>query len=548
MGVRWKAVAALCGLTFALVVGVASAGALPSARTVDCTGTAALTTSTGSAVQGQLVTVNGACFTPNSNVTVTFADGSLQASVGTAATDASGSFTTPLNFTIPANATPNTGAGVFTGDDGTLSPATVAIDIAGCKSDSPVLTVSPSSTPVLGAVDVAGNCFAASDTITLSLTGGTGAAGPAITTTPAAITSDGSGAFTASFTVPFTTVTGDSGKVTGTDGHDGEASADLAITACTPGLSVDPATTAPGTNVTVTGSCFTPSKTVTLTFKDSANATTDVSPATKPTVGDDGSFTALITVPATAAAGSATVTGADDAAPPATAFAALVVVPADTSTTTPAGCDTSTSSSSTTSTTAASTTTTAAATTTTAASTTTTTAAAGARAFADEASTTSTSITYNATMAASPSTVAAGGTTTVTGSGFTPCAEVTLTLHSDPVALGTATADATGAFSQQVTIPASTTAGTHTITGAAGGTNGIATITVTAEGTSTSAGSGSSSSTAAVTPAQSGGPLAFTGAHAALYSGLGLLLVLAGGTVAFLARRRRLENARWTEL
>jgi alpha-L-fucosidase len=170
-----------------------------------------------------------------------------------------------------------------------------------------------------------------------------------------------------------------------------------------------------------------------------------------------------------------------------------------------------------------------------------------ARAFADDASTT-TAVTYNATMAADPSTVAAGGTTTVTGSGFTPCAEVTLTLHSDPVALGTVTADATGAFSKPVTIPASTPAGSHTITGTAGSTNGIVTLTVTAAGTTTSAGSGSSSSTAAVTPAQSGGPLAFTGAHAALYSGLGLLLVLAGGAVAYLARRRRLENARWHEI
>lgn len=57
----------------------------------------------------------------------------------------------------------------------------------------------------------------------------------------------------------------------------------------------------------------------------------------------------------------------------------------------------------------------------------------------------------------------AGGTMTISGDGFAPGASLTIVLHSDPVALATATADANGAYSVTVTIPAGTTAGTHQI-------------------------------------------------------------------------------------
>ena len=60
-------------------------------------------------------------------------------------------------------------------------------------------------------------------------------------------------------------------------------------------------------------------------------------------------------------------------------------------------------------------------------------------------------------------TVVAGGTLDVRGSGFTPEAELRLELHSAPVALGTATASAAGEFSTTVRIPASVSAGAHTL-------------------------------------------------------------------------------------
>lgn len=65
------------------------------------------------------------------------------------------------------------------------------------------------------------------------------------------------------------------------------------------------------------------------------------------------------------------------------------------------------------------------------------------------------------TLNASPATVAQGGTVTVSGSGFAPNASVALTLFSDPISLGTLTANASGAISGTVTIPATAPTGAH---------------------------------------------------------------------------------------
>ncbi|MDN4613348.1 discoidin domain-containing protein [Leifsonia sp. F6_8S_P_1B] len=57
----------------------------------------------------------------------------------------------------------------------------------------------------------------------------------------------------------------------------------------------------------------------------------------------------------------------------------------------------------------------------------------------------------------------------VEGTGFEPGAEVAVELHSKPVALGAATADADGAFALDATIPAGTPAGQHTVVVLSGG-------------------------------------------------------------------------------
>ena len=63
----------------------------------------------------------------------------------------------------------------------------------------------------------------------------------------------------------------------------------------------------------------------------------------------------------------------------------------------------------------------------------------------------------------STTTPTAGGTMAISGNGFAAGATLTVTLHSDPVVLATVAADAGGAYSVVVTIPAGTTPGTHQI-------------------------------------------------------------------------------------
>ena len=53
---------------------------------------------------------------------------------------------------------------------------------------------------------------------------------------------------------------------------------------------------------------------------------------------------------------------------------------------------------------------------------------------------------------------------TATGSGYAPSSNVSLVFTSDPVALGTVTANASGAFTASVTVPADATVGQHTVT------------------------------------------------------------------------------------
>ena len=71
------------------------------------------------------------------------------------------------------------------------------------------------------------------------------------------------------------------------------------------------------------------------------------------------------------------------------------------------------------------------------------------------------------TVTVAPQTVEAGKSVTVTGTGFAPSSPVSLTLHSDPVEVGTATTDDTGSFTAEVTVPAATEAGDHTVVAAA---------------------------------------------------------------------------------
>lgn len=129
---------------------------------------------------------------------------------------------------------------------------------------------------------------------------------------------------------------------------------------------------------------------------------------------------------------------------------------------TAAACDNPTGTTSTTAAPGSTTSTTAGSTTSTTGGSTTSTTAGG------STTTSSTSTTLGAndttgTLTVSPSTVAPGGSISVAGTGFRPNTQVTLTLFSDPVSLGTLTSNASGAISGSVSIPAATPTGAHKV-------------------------------------------------------------------------------------
>jgi hypothetical protein len=141
-----------------------------------------------------------------------------------------------------------------------------------------------------------------------------------------------------------------------------------------------------------------------------------------------------------------------------------------------------------------------------------------------------------ATVTVGQTTVQAGGTIPVTGDGFLPGSSVAISLHCpgrDAVPLGTATVNADGEFSTEVTIPADTPPGECILRVAGVDADGETVvldtlITVTAAAT---AGPG-----APAAPAASGG-LARTGGLLTPGAALAALFLVVGGGAVFASRR-----------
>ncbi|CAD6011226.1 family 43 glycosylhydrolase [Agreia sp. COWG] len=139
-----------------------------------------------------------------------------------------------------------------------------------------------------------------------------------------------------------------------------------------------------------------------------------------------------------------------------------------------------------------------------------------------------------AVISVSSPSVVAGDSVTVTGRGFASGESVALTLFSDPVSLGRATTDATGAFSATVRIPLATPTGSHTVRAAGEAASADAALTVLARASVAGV-----DELDAAPGSGSGGPLAMTGSGA-LFTGLGALALLLAGALVF-ARRRRVS-------
>ena len=139
------------------------------------------------------------------------------------------------------------------------------------------------------------------------------------------------------------------------------------------------------------------------------------------------------------------------------------------------------------------------------------------------------------TLALAAGSIRAGNDIAISGTGFAPGATIAFELHSDPIALGTLTADADGALQGTLRIPATAPAGAHTLV-ALSGTTVIArtALTVTAAaGTGTGGQAGGSA-------AAPGTGLASTGLDAPVaVVAIGVILSVMGG---MLVRRRRVES------
>ncbi|HZM38263.1 MAG TPA: LPXTG cell wall anchor domain-containing protein [Acidimicrobiales bacterium] len=107
---------------------------------------------------------------------------------------------------------------------------------------------------------------------------------------------------------------------------------------------------------------------------------------------------------------------------------------------------------------------------------------------------------------------------------------VTVTLNSDPVTLGTATADAAGLIALQVTIPTGTPLGAHTLVATGPAPTGQ-TLNLSLAITVVSARGGGAGST--------GGNLPDTGSNSIPLAQIGLGLLAAGGVIYAIASRRR---------
>lgn len=139
-----------------------------------------------------------------------------------------------------------------------------------------------------------------------------------------------------------------------------------------------------------------------------------------------------------------------------------------------------------------------------------------------------------------------GGSITVSGSGLAAgTAGFAVELHSDPVQLGTAGTDSSGAFTLAAKIPAATPAGAHTVVVLIDGVAvASAPVTVAEAVGSGAGGTGSGGSGSNATDASQRAGLASTGAGFVDVLGWAAFALLAAGAAVFVAARVRAHQAK----
>ncbi len=237
---------------------------------------------------GDTITVTGDGFDASSTVTITFDGTAVVTSPATVTTSSVGTLPT-TTFTVPES---SRGSHTVKAQDAGTNYDTATFTV-GQK-----ITINPTSGPSGATVTVTGTGFAASSTITIKYNN------VVVTTSPATVTTNTAGNFSATFTVP----AGDAGTyvVQASDASTNTATANYeATTSAT--ISQTTSETAPGhvgMSLTITGLGFTPSHAVTVIY--------ETTPVTLVTVNSDtsGNFTAIFTIPASEG-GEHTITVSD---------------------------------------------------------------------------------------------------------------------------------------------------------------------------------------------------------------------------------------------
>src|SRR5437016_1442585 len=146
--------------------------------------------------------------------------------------------------------------------------------------------------------------------------------GTAITTNPSTITTDSTGSFAGSITVPSSSL--GTHTVKATDASSNSASAQFTVTTgtITPSISLNPTSGPTGTTVNISGTNFAPNSGITITYDNAGIATTP----TTITSSSTGSFTGSIVIPSSSSAGAHTVKATDASAGSASASFTVTTV------------------------------------------------------------------------------------------------------------------------------------------------------------------------------------------------------------------------------
>ena len=234
-------------------------GTTSESRTGTFTITSKIDLDKSSGYVGDEVTVDGNGFAANSDITVYF----VNAEVGTADTDANGSFTDAA-FLVPES---YNGSHTIKAQDASGNFDTDSF------STKQSITITPTTGAAGDMVTVSGTGFKAKKAITITFDV------LAVTTTPLSVTTDDYGSLSGSFPVPV--IVNGTYAVKVTDGTN-KASANFTVMA---GASIDKTTGNVGTEATVSGTGFAVGATVTVTYDgdEVAIATPDSNGAFKAT-------------------------------------------------------------------------------------------------------------------------------------------------------------------------------------------------------------------------------------------------------------------------